>query len=612
MADDNSKFPKRIAEEKKELDTANHFSRDHIENQPIGDMFRHTPGGQILDMYKAEQDFYRANPPGPGEDPITYETRMANKWAKAQEELASTTKHQDYFHSDFTTHQIDSSDNDGRPGQRNTNDKSNEGFFGGSSTVVRTPSKSGTAPEVKGKNFTRSTRIDGYTNPIQEVTKATRDINEQLGLSDVEDQAHRDGTGQFKENTESYSDPGNVRVPISPLYPFTRMEPKTAHSAVFNSYNRNKIPIADIEHRKAFRHLFFGRPECYIFGQGGEISDQCQADPDFSSLLSRMPHVLGLLSSVHCTGSIGYNDELDCNWNYILSNRVKGFSVQGNSISIDENMTKSVSNNTITPGGINTSNVGNTLQLSFTDTKRLEIFEMLRAWMLYIHKRKRGQIIPSMDFYRPQNKFPESGTVNHKFGHIYDRALEYCAPLFDIVTDETMTNILYWAKYYGIYPTQVTNTGLNSEGGALTEQMNIDAEFRFQARREGLNMNLVEFNYNAGIVDHVGKLSNSNLILNASSPFLSRRVPGNPSKTYMGAAGMFTGSPYIIMEEDMRQDPSDFSKKLHYKQEGVINSFKIVTPQLRFLSLPDTNDIELNLDLSQSRNGERGPVQIKT
>ena len=612
MADDNSRFPVRVAEDKTDLGTANHFSRDHIENQPIGDMFRHTPGGQILDLYKAEQDFYRTNPPMPGEDITTYETRMANRWAAVQESLASTTQQQDYFHSDFTKHQIDSSDNDGRPGQRGTNDTMNEGFFGGSSSVVRTPPSNGTAPEIPGRRFTRSTRTDGWRRNIQEVSRVTRSINEISGLSEVEDEAYRDNTGRFKPNEESYTDPGNSRVPISPLYPFTRMEPRSAHSAVFNSYNRNKIPIADIEHRKAFRHLFFGRPECYIFGQGGEISDQCQADPDFSSLLSRMPHVLGLLSPVHCTGSIGYRDELDCNWNYILSNRVKGFQVTGNSIGIDENMIKSVSNNTITPGGINTGNLGNVLQISFSDTKRLEIYEMLRIWMVYISKRKRGQIVPSMNFYGAQNRFPESGAVNHKFGHIYDRALEYCAPLFDIVTDETMTNILYWAKYYGIYPTQVTNTGLNSEGGALTEQMNIECEFRFQARREGLNINLVEFNYNAGIVDHVGKLSNSNIVLNSSSPFLSRRVPGNPSKTYMGAAGMFTGSPYIIMEEDMRPDPSDFSRRLHQKQGSVINPFKIITPQLRFLPLPNAIDTELNLGLSERKSGERGPIQIQT
>jgi hypothetical protein len=54
--------------------------------------------------------------------------------------------------------------------------------------------------------------------------------------------------------------------------------------------------------------------------------------------------------------------------------------------------------------------------------------------------------------------------------HPYDRALDYCASLFDIVTNESGTKILYWCKYYGIYPIQATPSGLtNTNNSPLTQ-----------------------------------------------------------------------------------------------------------------------------------------------
>lgn len=628
----NDKIPKRISNDiGKEITPADHTIWDHKENMAHpNSTLRHTPEGEVRDTALAEQKFRQMNPPEIGESISAYETRISNLWAESQGNLASLTM-QDFFIKDFTEHRLESSDNFGRPGSADSNDPDNIGFFGGSSTVATQDSRDGTQPMIPGQPAKKNISVPGYKE-LNPVDQKSRQINDAVGLSAIEDSASRNG--DFKVVDDAYS--ANIKVPISPLYPFTRMEPRTASEVLFNAYNRNKIPIADIEHRKAFRHVFFGRPECYIFGLGGQISQQCLSDPDFSSMLSRMPHILALLSPVYCTQTVGFglgtigphlpedintgNPEF-CNWNYILSNRVKGFSPTGYSISFDENMIKSMSENTIMPGGISKANAAGSLSLQFSDTKHFEIYEMLRMWMVYIHKRKRGILAPSFDGYNPINRFPEivkstdteGSNIDPEVllkGHPYDRALEYCAPLWDIITDETMTNILYWCKYYGVYPISANNTGLSSDNGlALTEQMTVEAEFRFQFKREGLNMNLLEFNHNAGIVNDVGQLRGEFEFLSSSSPFLVRKNDKTPMENYIGAAGMFTGSPYIVMEINSKQIPMPNNP---LKGNGDIK--QIITPQLRFLPLPSSRESQLNLGINNIMDTPRRAIErtIKT
>ena len=406
------------------------------------------------------------------------------------------------------------------------------------------------------------------------------------------------------------SDNKKQQTPISPLHPFTRMDPSTAQISNLTTYNRTKLPVADLEFRKGFRHIFFTRPECYIMarnpnGIGAVLSEQAENDEDFASCYSRMPHILSLLSPIYITGSFSQNKlDINSNWNYLLSNRVQGLTTAQTTMSINENISKSIEGYTVTPASLIESRQGSTIDFKFRDTKNMEVYEMLRMWMLYMHKRKKGIFAPPYNGYQYRNGFmkvPESGlpvTNDPTYAiilHPYDRALEYCASVYDIITNESMTKILYWCKYYGIYPTAISQDGLSNDNNEAITNMTLSATFKYHYRLECVNKTLAEFNYNAGITDNMGRVTKR---VQSSLPFLLRDDPDNKIlKQYIGGGGMFTSSPYIVLGKS-QNNPLNGS-------EGIL------TPYLRFMPINDDLDGEINLGLSNTQRETDGVIGVK-
>jgi hypothetical protein len=400
----------------------------------------------------------------------------------------------------------------------------------------------------------------------------------------IDDPMHPEPIEVRKATDERNATP---EVPISPLHTFTRSYPERARNVIMSCYNRTRIPIADVEHRKAFRYIFITRPECYLMSSMDKPSLQAAQDEDMNTCLERAPHILQMLSPVYVTGNASAPSY--ANWNFLLSNRVQGLNAGGNTINLVDTMTKSVRGATVIPGKNLTTNVGGTLDLQFMDDKYMDVYEMLRIWMLYIHKRRTGQFFPPFNNYAQINGFPTASGVGTGAGgfmltHPYDRALEYCASIFDIITNETGSKILYWCKYYGVYPTNISSALLsNASNSALTQTANVNATFQYQYKQENLFKNLVEFNFNAGIVDSTGRMrDNVAAYLRDSIPFLYREdgkggtnTTSPRLKNYIGAASMFTGAPYITTEVSGDVNP------WAYKSSGR----ELVQANLRFIPL---------------------------
>lgn len=480
----------------------------------------------------------------------------------------------DYFIHDKNDHFI-------RDVKQNLDGEDNSTYVNPEGSVEKTGYANGKTEATQVSVFSGATT---HVNPHNDPFKA--EVMQNGGLS------------TYLEETNREKELGNfIRPPLSPMHPFTRLNSKenlhTADEALFKTYNRTKLPIADIEWRKGFRHIFITRPECYLmYGEAGGagLCDQALYDEDFSSAATRMPHIIRLLSPWYVSGSFT-DDILDSNWNFLLSNRVQGLSVAPTTMTVNDSISKSIEGFTVTPAMHVESRQGSTIDLNFKDTKTLEVFESARLWMLYMYKRKKGIFIPPYNGYKKQNAFiediPESGKSlsGNEFTrfHPYDRALEYCASLYDIITNESGTKILYWCKYYGIYPISVTPNLTNEANGPITE-MSTSITFKYHYRLENTNKILVEFNHDAGLTDDVGAIKVDKIA--NSMPFLLRNQYDNPvMPKYIGASGMFTGSPYIVMARS-QPDPLD-------------KSTTIVVPNLRFTNLKDIDlDGRINLGIT--------------
>lgn len=396
-------------------------------------------------------------------------------------------------------------------------------------------------------------------------------------------------------NGHRFTDGGIINIddvppPLSPIHPFTRLDiPSMARALNLHAYNRFQYPIADLEHRKAFRNVFITRPECYVEEKSIEhgLCRQTLYDEDFSSAYGRTPYLIDLLAPVYVSGSFGTR-KYD-NINYLLSNRVKGLSVSETRLGIQDTVTKGVEGYTVTPGMHLESNQGGTISITFRETKYLEVYEFLRLWMLYIYKRKRGMFFPPYDKYSFENNFPETVVEGKKMSdpddygywyHALNRAIEYGATIFDFVTNESNDRIIYFCKYYGIYPISVSVPGLSSsDSNVLSNELVVEATFQYQAKSEGRNKTLIEFNYNAGVCDHIGRAREDGITDSDIEGVYSQAFTAQENIS-LGAGEMFTGSPFVVMGVQ-----TDYSNTR-------ANANKIAQPYLRFS--PHTNKDVMN------------------
>ena len=115
---------------------------------------------------------------------------------------------------------------------------------------------------------------------------------------------------------------------------------------------------------------------------------------------------------------------------------------------------------------------------------------------------------------------------------------------------------------------------------------------------ENTNKSLLEFNYNAGIVGKTGQLTRN--AQNAlpqllSEPFLLSEYDNNK---YIGAAGMFTGSPYIVMGNDCQTNLLDKSRML-------------TVPYLRFANLQNQSiNKEMNRNIISDVSERLEPISL--
>ena len=410
-------------------------------------------------------------------------------------------------------------------------------------------------------------------------------------------------TTEEKDSITQNGGDTDAQPPISPFHPFTRMDPYVAQKTILTAYNRTHIPVADNEFRKGYRHIFISRPECYITCREGGLSNQAAYDEDFASMYTRMPYILEMLSPSYLhTSRYKSADGLDSNWNFLLSNRAVGLSTETFEIGNELTRSKTTSGFSISTAGAMSGGYANgTLQLTFRETKKLEVYEMLRMWMLYMHKVHVGAFAPSYNGYQKENGFgsrlsKEGCTYDDTFYmHPYDRALDYPCTIFDIVTNESDTKILYFAEYMGAYPTQLSIALNNDNNAAIPADMKVSATFAYQFKIVNSNRVLMHFNYNSGLTDSLGIPKGE---VKESLPFLLSDNVVETNKmlnNYIGAAGMFTGSPYIVIGQS-QLNPID--------RGSVIQS-----PFLKFAPITDKviND-KANLGIVNENNQSDGSM----
>ena len=217
-------------------------------------------------------------------------------------------------------------------------------------------------------------------------------------------------------------------------------------------------------------------------------------------------------------------------FSFLLSNAVTGFSLNDEEIEYDS-YGKTYTGYTITYGknNIKSKTAGN-VSISFKDDNKLDIYHIHKLWTEYINDAYRGMIDPGDDT-------------------IINKILDYTGAIYYILTAADGETVLFWSKYYGVFPSSIPSTQYSWSSGSTVKPENLSINYQYSFKEDYNPQAIVEFNKNAridtaishGAVSYVPTYDSS---LGHSSPTM-------------------VGTPYI--EEYRNTTTGDFCYKLRFR-----------------------------------------------
>lgn len=248
-------------------------------------------------------------------------------------------------------------------------------------------------------------------------------------------------------------------------------------------YNRFKVATTDDCLMRGFGHLFFTRPDCYLFDmkQTGintkGLAPAIRLKPMFANAFTNMPDVIFELTQKFTYGLLKSRGQ-SSHFMMSLSNKANNFSVNEDYVGTAATG-KTYTGFQIVYGKSNVESKANgSFSVEFTDDRSLHIYWVIRLWLEYISGCYRGTIVPSED-------------------DIINKIIDYCSSLYYIITDETGENIIYWEKYYGIFPSNISNDSLSWQSGNTISNPKFNVTFQYSFRTSMDPTLIAEFNYNA-------------------------------------------------------------------------------------------------------------------
>lgn len=292
-----------------------------------------------------------------------------------------------------------------------------------------------------------------------------------------------------------------------------------ARAMKYYLYNRFKVPEHNLAYTKTFTYVFFTRPDLNLLNYNSTANSQVRSHAEASTIYRRNPDIFKLLT-----------DKTRCadtdNFNMLLSNQVTSIDIPDNQLSVTE-AGKNWSNYEISYGEEFTGNAAGEFSCTFTEVSDYSIIYLLRLWMLYIHNAKKGIWSPSYNLYGEDST---SVSTEKSASHVYSKTLDYAASCYVFKVGPDGSDVLYWTKYCGIFPTNTGESTLSWDGTSEnTGAPKLNIKFHYMYKIPCSGISLIEFN---NLSDASGEL------INVDS--------WNPN--YNHADRPFVGAPYVDID----------------------------------------------------------------
>jgi hypothetical protein len=236
-------------------------------------------------------------------------------------------------------------------------------------------------------------------------------------------------------------------------------------------YNRFKLANYDDILSRGYMHIFFTRPDLNFYDSfySGTMTSQFQSDAFAQYVYRRNPEIIKQLIEYN-----GSNHE----FMMLLSNKATNFPLTDDGINAGT-LGKSRNGYQVAYGRRRDSELGSSLSITFKDTRNFDILYLHKLWLDYITYVFTGK-------WTPKDKY------------INDKVLDYAVSAYVIVTAEDFETILFWSKYYGLFPISIPYSSISWAGGGTTVQApELSVSYRYSWKEDLNPAALGELNYNA-------------------------------------------------------------------------------------------------------------------
>lgn len=298
-------------------------------------------------------------------------------------------------------------------------------------------------------------------------------ITKPLGLDDLDKKSKNARPSNVYMNYVfdplSFSD---IKDQLAEILGRDELNAENTFSRYTNYYNRFKLPTVNDAFQKGFAHVFFTRPDCNVLNPAGNaLSSSFQSDPEFYYAWQNNPDLVKQLA---------LDNGQSHHFMLSLSNKAASFSLKDEQINADT-YGKTLKGWQIAYGRNNVeSKSSDRFTVKFNDDRSLHIYMLHRLWVDYISDVYQGRKAPKPEYIR-------------------DRMLDYAASCYYIITAEDGETIIFWSKYYGVFPTTIPSNQYGWAAENVIKNPDIDIEYQYSFKEDMNPEALTEFNINAGV-----------------------------------------------------------------------------------------------------------------
>lgn len=277
-------------------------------------------------------------------------------------------------------------------------------------------------------------------------------------------------TGTDYDDKKNYADMGEIRRSVN----LDLMNPQQLFRQYTKYYNRYKIQNPNDALTKAFGHVFFVRPDCNIYADGSTganasptLADNLKNLSEYYYALQHAPELLRELTQ----GKAGYDHE----FMLFLSNKAKSFETSDEYVE-DESYGEALTGHKVAYGKNNIkSKAAGEINIKYTDDKYLHIYHLHKLWTDYISHVYRGKVWPDINYVK-------------------NKILDYPTCLYYILTAEDGETIIFWSKYYGVFPTKTPSSNLMFDDSQRISNPEYTISYKYSWKEDFNPLSLVEFN----------------------------------------------------------------------------------------------------------------------